>query len=122
MTTTRTTTSERYRAYDVVVVPFPYSDRLAEKRRPALVISTAAASRFGMLWVAMITSAQNESWSCDVAIDDLRRAGLPAASVVRAVKIAAIEPARVVRRAGTLNGPTARKVGEQLRRFLAAGA
>ena len=26
----------------MVVVPFPYADRLAEKRRPAVVISTAA--------------------------------------------------------------------------------
>jgi hypothetical protein len=29
----------RFDPFDVVVVPFPYADRLAEKRRPALVIS-----------------------------------------------------------------------------------
>jgi hypothetical protein len=34
-----TKASVRFDAFDIVVVPFPYADRLAEKRRPALVIS-----------------------------------------------------------------------------------
>lgn len=88
----------------------------------ALVISSSTLDRYGMLWVAMITSAANESWSCDVPIDDLTRAGLPAESVVRPAKIAAIEPRRVLRRAGTVRAVTKRKVAEHLRRFLAAGA
>jgi mRNA interferase MazF len=115
-------TSDRYRANDVVVVPFPYSDRLAEKRRPALVISGPALERHGMLWLAMITSAANEPWSCDVRIDDSETAGLPAPSVVRTAKIAAIEPNRVIRRAGTLNSRTSRQVADHLRAFLAASA
>ena len=120
MTTKRTTPSEPYRAYDVVVVPFPCSDRLAEKRRPALVISSSSLDRYGILWVAMITSAVNEPWSCDVPIDDLGAAGLPAASVVRPAKIAAIDPGRVLRRAGALKPATAKRVAQHLRRFLAA--
>jgi mRNA interferase MazF len=110
--------SERHAAFDVVVVPFPYSDRFAEKRRPALVISSARLSSFGLLWVAMITSADNEPWSCDVPITQLARAGLPAPSVVRPAKIACIEPARVLRKAGALDSAAARKVAEQLRKFL----
>ncbi|MGD0024285.1 MAG: type II toxin-antitoxin system PemK/MazF family toxin [Xanthobacteraceae bacterium] len=111
-------TSEVPEAFDIVVVPFPYSDRLAEKRRPALVISSPALRQFGLLWVAMITSAENAPWSCDVAVADMERAGLPAPSVVRVAKIACIEPARVLRRAGRLDKTTARKVAEQLRKFL----
>src|SRR5688572_529937 len=75
--------SEAFAAGDVVVVPFPYTDRLAEKRRPALVISSARLVRFGVVWIAMITSAENEPWACDVRIADIDRAGLPAASVIR---------------------------------------
>ena len=46
------------RRFDVVIVPFPYTDHLAEKRRPALVVSADAFNRkHGLLWVAMITSA-----------------------------------------------------------------
>jgi mRNA interferase MazF len=106
-------------AWDVVVVPFPYTDRLAEKRRPALVVSTRRLERFGFIWVAMITSADNERWSCDVVVRDLARAGLPAPSVIRPAKIACIEPTRVLRRAGTLDRATARAVTEQIRGFLA---
>ena len=111
-------TSEGIAAWDVVVVPFPYSDRLAEKRRPALVISNRKLLGFGLVWVAMITSAENEPWSCDVAIADLERAGLPAPSVVRPVKIASIEPARVFRQAGRLDKATARAVAAKLHGFL----
>jgi mRNA interferase MazF len=106
-------------AWDVVVVPFPYTDRLAEKRRPALVVSTRRLERLGFIWVAMVTSADNERWSCDVVVRNLTRAGLPTPSVVRPAKIACIEPARVLRRAGTIDRATARAVTEQIRGFFA---
>ncbi|MEX0753457.1 MAG: type II toxin-antitoxin system PemK/MazF family toxin [Xanthobacteraceae bacterium] len=112
--------SERttYATGDVVLVPFPYADRLAEKRRPALVVSGPRLAPFHLLWVAMITSAENEPWSCDVPIAELKRAGLPAPSVVRPAKIACIEPARVVRRAGKIDRAGARRVAQRLRGFL----
>jgi mRNA interferase MazF len=112
--------SDRYDAFDIVVVPFPYADRLAEKRRPALIISNRKLAPFGVIWLAMITSADNAAWSCDVPIDDLRRAGLPAPSVVRTAKIACIEPARIERRAGRLDKATAKAVLQKLRGFLGA--
>lgn len=112
-------TSESVKAYDVVVVPFPYVDRLAEKRRPALVISSPALSKLGVLWVAMITSAQNEAWDCDVPIADLERAGLSAPSVVRPAKLACIEPGRVLRVAGSLDARNATAVRAWIAEFLA---
>jgi mRNA interferase MazF len=108
----------RFDSFDVVVVPFPYADRLAEKRRPALVISSRKLAVHGLVWVAMITSAENQSWSSDVAITDLKRAGLPAPSVVRSAKIACIEPGRVDRRIGRLDKAVARAVAQKLRGFL----
>jgi mRNA interferase MazF len=111
--------SDGFAPFDIVVVPFPYADRLAEKRRPALVISNESLRRFGLLWLAMITSAGNAPWACDVPITDLERAGLPAASVVRPAKIAAVDPARILRRAGALDPATARRVGRALSSFVA---
>jgi mRNA interferase MazF len=108
----------RFAPFDIVVVPFPYADRLAEKRRPALVISNSRLAAHGLVWLAMITSAGNEPWSSDVAIADLDRAGLPAPSVIRPAKIACIEPSRVDRRIGRLDKADARKVGQKLRGFL----
>jgi mRNA interferase MazF len=112
------TQNSRFDAFDIVVVPFPYADRLAEKRRPALVISNRRLASFGLIWVAMITSADNAPWSCDVVIDDLTRAGLPAPSVVRTAKIACIEPARIERRAGRLDKATAKAIAQKLKGFL----
>jgi hypothetical protein len=44
-----TKTAERFDAFDIVVVPFPYADRLAEKRRPAPVISNRKLVPYGLI-------------------------------------------------------------------------
>jgi mRNA interferase MazF len=108
----------RYDCWDIVVVPFPYADRLAEKRRPALVVSNEKLSTHGLLWIAMITSAKNKGWSCDVSITDPANAGLPAPSVIRTAKLACIDPARVLRTAGRLDQATASSVREKVIEFL----
>lgn len=92
-----------FQAFDVVVVPFPYSDRFAEKRRPALVVSAPSLEQgCGLIWVAMITSSGRSPLLGDFTIRDLKAAGLPVASTVRTGKIATIEPHRVLRQAGRL--------------------
>ena len=108
----------RFDPFDIIVVPFPYADRLAEKRRPALVISKRKLAAHGLVWVAMITSAKNEPWPSDIAIADLKRAGLPAPSLVRPAKIACIEPSRIDRRIERIDEATARIVRQKLRGFL----
>lgn len=77
---------------DVVRVPFPYTDRATRQHRPALVVSAPEVqASHGLLWVLMITSAENRGWDGDVAVANLRVAGLPAPSVIRTAKIATIE-------------------------------
>lgn len=71
--------------FQVVRVPFPFTDRNATKNRPALVLSDAAAfnTPAGHSVLAMITSADNSPWPLDTPITDLTSAGLPAPSKVR---------------------------------------
>ncbi len=61
-----------YDTFDVVVVPFPFTDRSSTKRRPALVVSRhesfSAIIEHSVL--AMITSAANALWPLDVPITD----------------------------------------------------
>jgi mRNA-degrading endonuclease toxin of MazEF toxin-antitoxin module len=53
---------------DVVKVPFPYTDRSTRQSRPALVVSTGGIeAAHGLLWVVMITSAENRGWPGDVS-------------------------------------------------------
>ena len=112
------TSEPRHDPFDIVAVPFPYADRFAEKRRPALIISTRRLAPFGLVWVAMITSATDRSWSCDVPIVDLKRAGLPVPCVIRTAKIASISVLRIERRAGRLDRATIRAVQLKLKSFL----
>ena len=83
-----------FEAWDIVKVPFPYTDRPVRQRRPALVITAGPLqAAHGLLWLAMITSAANRGWVGDVPISDIAAAGLPIASIVRPAKIATIEAA-----------------------------
>lgn len=92
-----------FEAFDVVVVPFPFTDRSTTKRRPALVLSdsTAFNKKVGQSVLAMITSARNSDWPLDVEIEDLDSAGLPSASVVR-MKLFTLDDQLVIRQAGAL--------------------
>ena len=78
--------------WDIIKVPFPYTNRPVQQRRPALVVGQHAATGVpALLWVLMITSAGHRRWPGDLEISDLDMAGLPAASIVRTAKIATIE-------------------------------
>lgn len=77
---------------DIVKVPFPYTDRATRQSRPALVVSAGALEEaHNLIWVLMITSAENRGWPGDVAVNNLVVAGLPAPSVIRGAKIATID-------------------------------
>lgn len=88
---------------DTVRVPFPYTDRPVRQHRPALVVSQGGVGDSGnLLWVVMITSAENRPWPDDLALGDSQSlAGLSAPSVIRPCKIATIE-ARDVERLGSV--------------------
>jgi mRNA interferase MazF len=107
-----------YRPGDVVVVPFPYSDRFAEKRRPALVVSNEKLGAEGVIWLIMITSARNSGGRFDQPIGDLVRAGLTSPSIVRPTKIACLEPSRILRRSGALTEFEMQSVLEAIGSFL----
>jgi mRNA interferase MazF len=47
----------------------------------------------GLLWVLMITSAENRGWTGDVEISNLSATGLPVPSIVRTAKVATIDAA-----------------------------
>ena len=92
-----------YDRFDVVVVPFPFTEVSRSKRRPALVLSDAASfgDPIGQSLLAMITSARHSSWPLDVTIVDLATAGLPNPSLVR-MKLFTLDHRLILRRAGAL--------------------
>jgi mRNA interferase MazF len=109
---------EFYGPGEVVVVPFPYSDRFAERRRPALVVSSERLSQAGFVWLVMITSARQALLAEDIPISKLQQSGLSAPSLVRPVKIACAEPSRILRSIGRLDPGETSLVLSKLREFL----
>jgi len=92
-----------YKAFDVVVVPFPFTDRATTKRRPALVLSDAKSFNqpVGQSVLGMITSAANSTWPLDINITDLDAAGLTSSSIIR-MKLFTLDHQLIIRKAGSL--------------------
>ena len=87
---------------DVVVVPFPFVDIAAEKRRPSVVLSRQEFNRMnGHSICAMVTTASATIWPSDIRIADLKGAGLRRPCVVR-FKLFTLPNAIILRRTGAL--------------------
>ena len=101
------------KSLDVVVVPFPFTDRLAAKRRPALIVSSANFNRaHEQSILAMITSAGSD-WPSDVVIQGWREAGLNVPCKVR-FKLFTLDDTLIVRKLGTLS----KRDGEAVKKAL----
>ena len=108
-----------FESLDVVVVPFPFTDRQAAKRRPALIISSANFNRaHEQSILAMITSAGSD-WPSDVAIQGWREVGLNVPCKVR-FKLFTLDDALVVRKLGTLSRRDGEAVKKAVGRVLAS--
>lgn len=104
---------------DVVRVPFPYTNRPIQQRRPAIVVSSGHFSEAThLLWVVMVTSAENRMWPGDVSlVETFGQFGLPAPSLIRTTKIATIESTSADR-IGLLSSDVLQQVDRQMREHL----
>ncbi len=104
-----------YEPFDIVVVPFPFTDSARSKKRPALVLSDN--ERFGNeiehSVLAMITSQKNASWPLDCAIRNKKASGLSAPSVVR-MKLFTLDNRFILRKIGHLSKSDQKKVEQNL--------
>lgn len=108
--------------FDVVIVPFPFTDLSVIRRRPALVLSAAAwNAASGHVVAAMITSARQSAWPRDVAVKGFAAAGLTTPCVVR-MKLFTLDAGLVIRRAGALRAEDAAAVEEALAGALGGSA
>ena len=105
--------------FAIVSVPFPFSDRQAKKRRPALVISVAKYQQSaGHILLAMITSAEHSNWPFDWRIEDIKCAGLSKSCVVR-MKLFSLDQRLILNQLGQLSALDQQGVCDQLKALLA---
>lgn len=92
-----------YEFGDLVLVPFPFTDQSATKRRPAVVVSSSAYHRARPdLLIMAVTSQQPSTLSVgEVQVQDWRGAGLLKPSVLKPV-LTTIDPVLVLKKLGRL--------------------
>ena len=100
--------------FALVRVPFPFTERQAIKRRPALVLSKPAfQEQSGHLLLAMVTTAHNSQWPTDWQIKDLQASGLPQPYVVR-FKLFTLDQSLLIGSLGALSEADRRGVQNRL--------
>ena len=104
-----------YEPFDVVVVPFPFTDSAQTKRRPALVLSQNSnfGNKIGHSVLAMITSKKNAPWPLDCEIMNKNLSGLTAPSVVR-MKLFTLDNRFIIRKTGRLSDSDQKNVKQSL--------
>jgi mRNA interferase MazF len=93
---------QTYKQFDVVVVPFPFTDSNKTKRRPALVLSDRNFLTIDKSILAMITTNNHPAWSLDTAIEDLEVTGLNASSIIR-FKLFTLDNSLIIKKIGSLS-------------------
>ena len=96
---------------DVVLVPFPFQDRLGEKIRPAVVVQSDSENRrLANTILAMITGNLDDAGHpTNVVIDpgrpEARDCGLRGVSLVKFCNLAAVRHRRILHVLGHLSPP-----------------
>lgn len=109
---------------DVVLVPFPFQDRLGEKIRPAVVVQHDAENqRLANTVLAMITgNLQDAGQPTTVLVDprtpDGAGSGLSGPSLVKCCNLATVRQRRVLRVVGHLSGHAMKQVNDALKAAL----
>ncbi len=103
--------------WDVVVVPFPFSNEPGTKRRPALVLSSRTFNIRGHTVLAMVTTSGHRSWPGDVALSDFKAAGLRLPCIVR-LRLFTLDNRLLMKRIGSLPINDQKKIGSQLKTYL----
>ena len=107
-----------FKAFDVVAVPFPFTDRDATRRRPALVISNERFSQqHNQIVLAMITTATDNVWPSDVSLTDWQQAGLKVACRFR-LKLFTLDRNLVLKTIGHLSAKDVKSVQTVLSEFI----
>jgi mRNA interferase MazF len=92
-----------YKFGDVVLVPFPFTDQSSSKKRPAVVVSSAAyhSDHINLILMGISSQVGASPRAGEVVVTDWKKAGLIAPSVVKAV-MTTIESRLVIRKLGAL--------------------
>lgn len=92
-----------YKTSDVVLVKFPFTDLVEQKKRPALVLNTVKEKGFILYTICMIASKVNlPLFEGDNKLKDWKDAGLLHPSIARLSKLVTIEGSLIEKKLGSI--------------------
>ena len=104
--------------FDIVDVPFPFSDVPRSKRRKALVLSDAVFNqKNASSLLMMITSTARSAWHLDVSLEQWSQVGLRKPCLAR-MKLFTLDNGLILGTVGRLTAEDQRKVTQALRAAL----
>lgn len=94
-----------YKAFDIVLVPFPFTNLETTKQRPALVLSHISSDAHDDLYICtMITSQiQGDLLTGDCILQDWQKSGLLHPSKLRLAKVVTLEQRLIHKKLGQIS-------------------
>lgn len=99
---------------DIVLIPFPFTDLIGVKNRPALILTE---NNFDLV-VAFITPQVKWKETLDINLEPSIENGLKRTSLVRLSKLATVDKNLVIGRIGSLNKAELKSVDDNLKLLL----
>jgi mRNA interferase MazF len=106
---------------DIVLIPVPFTDLSAQKRRPVIIISNDVYNLRGpdIVVVAMTSNPQSDAYSFTITASDLTLGTLNRPGTVRVSKIYTLSQALVVKTFGQVNTHVLVRIRSVLRDLVA---
>lgn len=106
-----------FNKWDIVLVPFPFTNLQSVKKRPALILSPDNYNNGPDLVILFITSNLSAYGRMgDYRLQDWKFSGLPKPSMIR-MKFATIEKSIVLKKLGSIPENDQKAINGELKRF-----
>lgn len=105
---------------DVILVPFPFTDQTTSKKRPAVVISSAAYNRQrpDLIIMAITSQARPANRLGEVSLQRWQSAGLLKPSVIKPV-VTTVHKGLVLKKLGRLTQDDVKRLEDALKAIIA---
>ncbi len=102
---------------DIVLIPFPYSDLTASKKRPALIISNEKMNKMQDRICCLVTTKFHKD-DLPITKDSISDGELPFKSFIKSHRIFTIEEGIVIKKLCAIDSALHKKVVKRINEFL----
>ena len=104
-----------YSCGDIVLVPFPFTDQSAIKKRPAVIVSsdTYNSTRPDIIIMAITSQIQSASYFGDIIVKNWQKAGLLKPSVIKPI-FTTVDKKLILKKLGALDKEDQLSLSESL--------